>query len=467
MHIFRTKSIDEHLADATKTHFNKALGALDVVFLGVGIIVGTGIFVLPGVAAAKYAGPALMLSFVLASIACGFVALLYSELASTMPVAGSSYAYAYASLGEVMAWLVGWNLVLEYTVGASAVAGGWSAYVTGVLKSAGFALPDMLTKVPADGGLMNLPAVLITLLLTGLLLLGVRESTRVNRILVIVKLSAIFIFLFLAAPSVDVTNFEPFMPFGWAGVSAGAAVIIFGYLGFDAISTAAEETKKPERDMPIGIIGSLVICTLLYVAVTAVMTGNIPYTELDNAEPVAYTLRELGYRLGSAIVGTGAIAGLTTVLLNMIYAQTRAFFAMSRDGLIPQSVCVLSKRHAAPYRVTLAVGFVVAFCSGFTPINVLAEMCSVGTLFAFIVASIGAAVMRRKYPEAHRPFRCPAINLIAFLFVLSCGYIMYHLSSMTWLRFWVWSALGLAIYFLYGYRHSRENDKQKAVSPKQ
>ena len=461
MQIFRTKSISDYLADASQTHFKKALSAMDVVFLGVGIIVGTGIFVLPGVAAAQYAGPALMLSFILASVACGFVSLLYSELASTLPVAGSSYAYAYASLGEVMAWLVGWNLVLEYTVGASAVAGGWSAYVTGVLKSAGVMLPEALTKVPADGGIVNLPAVLITLFLMLLLIRGVRESTMVNRVLVVVKLSAIFLFLFLAAPHVDVTNFEPFMPFGWAGVSAGAAVIIFGYLGFDAISTAAEETKKPERDMPIGIIGSLLICTVLYIAVTAVMTGNVPYTQLDNAEPVAFTLRELGYRFGSAVVGTGAIAGLTTVLLNMMYAQTRAFFAMSRDGLIPQSVCALSTRFATPYRVTIAVGFVVAFCSGFTPINVLAEMCSVGTLFAFIVASIGAAVMRRRYPDAHRPFLCPAINVIAVLSVLSCGYIMYNLSSMTWMRFWVWSALGLAIYFLYGYKHSRENTGAK------
>ncbi len=455
MDIFRTKSISEYMSDASKTHFNKALGPLDVVFMGVGIIVGTGIFVLPGVAAAKYAGPALMLSFVLASLACGFVSLLYSEMASSMPVAGSSYAYAYASVGEILAWLVGWNLVLEYTVGASAVAGGWSAYVTGVLKSAGILLPDALTKVPADGGIMNLPAILITLFLTVLLIRGVRESTMVNRILVAVKLLAIFLFLFLAAPHVDVTNFEPFMPFGWAGVSAGAAVIIFGYLGFDAISTAAEETKHPEHDMPIGIIGSLLICTLLYVAVTAVMTGNVPYTELDNAEPVAFTLRELGYRFGSAVVGTGAIAGLTTVLLNMIYAQTRAFFAMSRDGLFPKGICALSPRFATPYRITIIVGAVVAFCSGFTPINILAEMCSVGTLFAFIVASIGAAVMRRKYPTAHRAFRCPAIDLIAVLAVVSCGYIMYNLSSMTWVRFWIWSAIGLVIYYAYGRTHSR------------
>jgi len=459
--IFRTKSIQEYMMDASKTHLKKEMGPIDVIFLGVGIIVGTGIFVLPGVAAAKYAGPALMLSFVLASVACGFVAMLYSELASTMPVAGSSYAYAYASLGEVLAWLVGWNLVLEYTVGASAVAGGWSAYVMGLLKSAGFAISDAWTKVPADGGIMNLPAILITLFLTVLLIRGEHESTMVNRVLVAVKLLAIFIFLFLAAPSVDVTNWEPFMPYGFSGVSAGAAVIIFGYLGFDAISTAAEETKKPERDMPIGIIGSLLICTLLYVAVTAVMTGNVPYTELDNAEPVAFTLRELGYRFGSAVVGTGAIAGLTTVLLNMMYAQTRAFFAMSRDGLIPRSVCKINPRFATPHRITIIVGLAVALISGFTPINVVAEMCSVGTLFAFIIASIGAVLMRSKYPDVHRPFKCPAIKVIGLLAVLSCGYIMYYLSSVTWERFWIWSAIGLLIYFVYGYRHSRENAEEE------
>ena len=403
-----------------------------------------------------------MLSFLLASIACGFVSMAYSELASMVPVAGSAYAYAYTSVGEFFAWLVGWNLVLEYSVGASAVAGGWSAYVVGLLKTAGIELPAAWTTVPADGGIVNLPAVLITLFLTCLLVRGVRESVTVNKVLVGVKLAAIFLFLFLAAPSVDPANWEPFMPFGFSGVSAGAAVIVFAYLGVDSIATAAEETKNPAHDMPTGIIASLLICTVLYIAVTAVMTGNVPYTELDNAEPVAFVLRELGYRFGSALVGTGAIAGLTTVLLVMMYAQTRAFFAMSRDGLIPQSVCKIHPRFATPHRITIIVGIAVAIISGFTPINVIAEMCSVGTLFAFIISSIGVMVMRRKYPDLPRPFRCPAIYVVGTLAIVSCGYIMYNLSSMTWERFWVWSALGILIYFLYGYRHSRENKEDAA-----
>ena len=252
------------------------------------------------------------------------------------------------------------------------------------------------------------------------------------------------------------------MPFGFSGVSAGAAVIVFAYLGVDSIATAAEETKNPAHDMPTGIIASLLICTVLYIAVTAVMTGNVPYAELDNAEPVAFVLRQLGYRFGSALVGTGAIAGLTTVLLVMMYAQTRAFFAMSRDGLIPQSICKVHPHFATPHRITIIVGLAVAVISGFTPINVIAEMCSVGTLFAFIVSSVGVMIMRKKYPDLARPFRCPAIYVVGTLAIVSCGYILYNLSSMTWERFWIWSALGILVYFLYGYRHSRENKQGEA-----
>ena len=458
MDILRRKSIEQYQSDATASSLRRTMGALDVILLGVGVIVGTGIFVLTGVAAAKYAGPALMLSFVIASITCGFVSMVYSELAAMVPVAGSSYAYAYTSLGEFFAWLVGWNLVLEYTVGASAVAGGWSAYVVGLLKSGGINIPQEWVTVPADGGIVNLPAILITLFLSFLLIRGVRQSVTLNKVLVAVKLGAIFLFLFLAGPSVDVANWEPFMPFGYAGISAGAAVIFFAYLGFDAISTAAEETKNPSRDMPIGIIGSLVVCTLLYVSVTAVMTGNVPYAQLDNAEPVAFVLRELGYRFGSAVVGTGAVAGLTTVLLVMMYAQTRAFFAMSRDGLIPKSVCKIHPRFATPHRITVFVGLAVAIISGFTPIHIVAEMCSVGTLFAFLVSSIGVMVMRKTYPDAKRPFRCPAIYLFGTLAVVSCSYIMYNLSTMTWYRFFFWSVLGILVYFAYGYSHSKENN---------
>lgn len=445
--------------EASNTSLRRTLGALDVVMLGVGIIIGTGIFVLTGVAAAQYAGPALMLSFVIASVTCAFVSLAYAELASMVPVSGSAYTYTYASMGEFLAWLVGWNLILEYSVGASAVAGGWSAYFVGLLKSGGIDIPKTFTAVPADGGLVNLPAVMITLLLTYLLVRGIRESTRVNKILVAVKFGAIFLFLFLAGPKVDVMNWQPFMPFGFAGVSAGAAVIFFAYLGFDSVATAAEETKNPTRDMPIGIIGSLVICTVLYIAVSGVMTGVVHYELLDTAEPVTFVLRQLGYHFGSAVVGTGALAGLTTVLLVMMYAQTRAFFAISRDGLIPQKLCKTHPRYGTPHVVTALVGVGVALISGFTPIHLVAEMCSSGTLFAFIVASIGVVVMRRKYPDAERPFKCPAVYLVAACAVLSCAYVMYNLAFMTWIRFIVWSILGIIIYFLYGYTHSRLKDK--------
>ena len=462
MNLFRTKSIEQMRETAAHSGMAKTLGAVDLILLGIGCVIGTGIFVLTGVAAAKYAGPAVTISFMISGLACALAGLAYAEFSSIVPASGSAYTYTYASLGEFIAFIVGWNLILEYTVTASAVASGWSGYVTGLLLSAGIDPGHALTHVPADGGIINIPAIFITLLLSVLLIRGTQESTKLNRILVGVKLTAIAIFLLLAIPHVDTMNWEPFMPFGFSGVSAGAAVIVFAYLGVDSIATAAEETKNPAHDMPTGIIASLLICTVLYIAVTAVMTGNVPYTELDNAEPVAFVLRELGYRFGSALVGTGAIAGLTTVLLVMMYAQTRAFFAMSRDGLIPQSVCKIHPRFATPHRITIIVGIAVAIISGFTPINVIAEMCSVGTLFAFIISSIGVMVMRRKYPDLPRPFRCPAIYVVGTLAIVSCGYIMYNLSSMTWERFWVWSALGILIYFLYGYPHHPEKKEDAA-----
>lgn len=454
MSIFRTKSIELLKQEASKHSLRKSLTAIDIIMLGIGVIIGTGIFVLTGVAAAKYAGPGLMLSFVLAGITCAFVCLAYSELASMVPIAGSAYTYTYTSLGEFIAWLVGWNLILEYSVGASAVAGGWSAYTVGILKTAGIEVPKALTAVPADGGIVNLPAVLITLFLTFLLVKGVRESANANRVLVAIKLAAIFLFIFLAGPKVNAANWEPFLPYGWAGVSAGAAFIFFAYLGVDSIATAAEETHNPSRDMPIGIIGSLAVCTVLYITVTAIMTGVVPYSQLNTAEPVSYVLRSIGYNFGSALVGTGAIAGLSTVLLVMIYAQTRAFFAMSRDGLIPSKVCKVHPKYGTPHIITIIVGVAVALISGFTPIHVVAEMCSIGTLFAFIIAMIGVMVLRKTKPDAERPFRCPSLTFVAVCAILFCLYIMINLATGTWIRFVVWSLIGIAIYFLYGRSHS-------------
>lgn len=454
MNILRTKSIELLKQEASTHSLRKSLTALDIILLGIGVIIGTGIFVLTGVAAAKYAGPGLMLSFILAGITCAFVCLAYSELASMVPIAGSAYTYTYTSLGEFIAWLVGWNLILEYSVGASAVAGGWSAYTVGILKSAGIELPKVLTAVPADGGLVNLPAVLITLFLTFLLVKGVRESANTNCILVFIKLGAIFLFILLAGPKVNVANWEPFLPFGWAGVSAGAAVIFFAYLGVDSIATAAEETRNPSRDMPQGIIGSLAICTVLYIAVSAIMTGVVPYHQLNTAEPVSFVLRNIGYNFGSALVGTGAICGLSTVLLVMMYAQTRAFFAMSRDGLIPSSVCKIHPKYGTPHIITIIVGIGVAFISGFTPIHIVAEMCSVGTLFAFIISMIGVMVLRKTKPDCERPFRCPSLNFVATAAIIFCLYIMYNLALATWIRFVVWSIIGTGLYFAYGRSHS-------------
>jgi APA family basic amino acid/polyamine antiporter len=454
MDIFRTKNIDTLMEGAAKQKLKKTLGATDLVLLGIGCIIGTGIFVLTGVAAAQHAGPGIMLSFVLSGLACAFAALSYAELAAIVPIAGSAYTYTYAALGEIVAWIVGWNLVLEYSVGSSAVAAGWAGYMTGLLKSAGIVLPHSLTAVPSEGGIVNLPAVFIAIFLSFLLVRGTKESASLNKILVVVKLFAVFLFLLLAAPRVNAANWTPFMPFGFAGVASGAALIFFAYIGFDAVATTAEECKNPNRDLPIGIIGSLFVCTLLYIVVAAVLTGVVPYGQLNNTEPVAYALRAIGYNFGSALVGAGAIAGITTVLLVLMYGQTRIFFAMSRDGLIPGGICVIHPTYGTPHVITIVAGIAVALIAGFTPIGTIAELTNIGTLFAFILSAIGVWVLRFTKPGLHRPFRCPAVSLVAPLAVISCGYLMYNLPYDTWVRFGVWTAIGFAVYFVYGHRKS-------------
>ncbi|SDF23781.1 amino acid permease [Sporolituus thermophilus] len=466
MNIFRTKSIDSLKEGAEQKGLKKTLGALDMVMLGIGCIIGTGIFVLTGVAAAKYAGPGIMLSFVLSGLACAFAALAYAELAAMVPVAGSAYTYSYAALGEIIAWMVGWNLVLEYSVGSSAVAAGWSGYMVGLLKSAGIELPHAFTAVPADGGIVNLPAMVIALFLSALLVRGTKESATLNKILVFIKLAAVFIFLVLAGPKVNPANWSPLMPYGFSGVAAGAAIIFFAYIGFDAVATAAEECRNPNRDLPIGIVGSLAVCTILYIAVAGVLTGVVPYQQLNNAEPVAYALRTIGYNMGSALVGTGAIAGITTVLLVLMYGQTRIFFAMSRDGLIPASICKIHPKYGTPHIITLVAGIAVALIAGFTPIGIIAELTNIGTLFAFVVAAVGVFVLRYTKPDVHRPFRCPAVTIVAPLAVLSCSYLMYNLPGETWVRFIVWSAIGLAVYFIYSYRNSALNKYKAAAEAK-
>lgn len=454
MDLFRRKSIDELQAAAAASGMLKNLAAVDLLMLGIGAVIGTGIFVLTGVAAAKYAGPAVPLSFILSGLTCALAGLAYAEFASIVPASGSAYTYAYASLGEFIAFIVGWNLILEYTVTSSAVAVGWSGYVVGLFASAGLVLPHELVVAPAEGGIFNLPAVLITLFLSFLLVRGTKESVKLNRILVFVKLAAIFLFLVLAAPHVDATNWEPFLPFGYSGVVSGAAIVFFAYIGFDAVATTAEECRNAARDLPVGIIGSLFICTLLYAVVAAVLTGVVPYSMLDTAEPVAFALRYIGYNVGSAIVAVGAICGITTVLLVLLYGQSRIFFAMSRDGMVPANVCKIHRRFHTPYRVTILGAIFVSVIAGVFPIGMIAEMANIGTLSAFLIASVGVMVLRKTEPDLKRNFKCPAVWLIAPLAVLSCGYLMANLPLATWHRFGFWILFGLCVYFGYSRAHS-------------
>ncbi|HIX83744.1 MAG TPA: amino acid permease [Candidatus Megamonas gallistercoris] len=461
MDLFRKKDIGALRSMAQKSGLTRNLSAFDLVFLGIGSVIGTGIFVLTGVGAALYAGPGISLSFVLASVACAFAGLAYAEYASMVPVAGSAYTYTYASLGEFMAFVVGWNLVLEYTVTCSTVASGWSGYVVGLLASGGIDLPATFTKVPEDGGLINLPAIFITMFLCILLVRGTKETVMINRILVFVKLAVIAIFFVIATPHVDPTNWDPFLPFGYQGIASGAAIVFFAYIGFDAVATSAEEAKNPSRDLPIGILGSLFVCAILYFFVALVLTGIVPYTDLNTPEPVAYALRAIGYPIGSAIVAVGAICGITTVLLVLLYGQARIFFALSRDGMIPAGICKIHKLYRTPYLVTIGGCILVAAIAGFAPIHLIAEMANIGTLSAFFLAGFGVLYLRRTRPDIKRGFKCPAIYFVSPMAMLSCGYLMYNLPVHTWIRFVIWCGIGLVIYFGYSYKHSKMQSSDK------
>lgn len=463
MNLFRTKKLDQLLVSSSKTQLTRSLTAVDLILMGVGVIVGTGIFVFTGIGAAKIAGPALMLSFVFSGITCAFAALAYAELASMVPVSGSAYTYAYSALGEIVAWIVGWSLILEYLVGAAAIASGWSSYVSTVFDSLGFALPKAFTAVPADGGNVNMLSVLLVIVLTCVLYRGMRESANVNRALVVIKLCAVFVFIFCAAPYVDFGNWTPFMPFGWAGVFKGASFAFFAYIGFDMVANSSEETENPGRNMPIGILGCLLVVTILYIVVTGIMTGVLPYPQLDTGAPVAHVLSVLGYKFGAAVIGTGVVFGLTSVVLVLFYSQTRLFYAMGRDGLLPKVFYRVHPKYHTPHIITVATGIVICLITGFVKLEVLAELVNIGTLFAFIAASVGVLVLRMTRPDLPRVFRCPAPYIIAPLAVLSCGYLMYSLASFTWKCFLAWSAIGLVVYVSYGYRNSDLNQEKEKV----
>ena len=454
MSLFRKKSIQSLIANAEKNTLKKTLGAFDLIMIGIGCTIGTGIFVVTGVAAATYAGPAIAISYLLAAIACIFAGLAYAELASMVPVSGSAYTYTYAVMGEFVAWLVGWGLVLEYAIGASTVASGWSGYMVGILKTGGIIVPEYLANSPANGGIINLPAVLISLFIGFLLVRGTKESVSLNRILVVTKLAVIFLFLIIATPMVQTENWSNFMPFGMSGVFIGAATVFYAYIGFDAVATAAEDCKNPRRELPIGIIVSAVICAVLYIAVALVLTGISHYSTLNNAEPLARALRENGSNIGSALVATGAIAGITSVLLILIYGQSRIFFVMSRDRLIPKPFSKLHKKFNTPHFSVIFVSVAVAIISGLFPLKTLSHLTSLGTLFSFIVVAIGVLVLRITQPNLKRTFKCPAVYITVPCAVLSCGYLVYNLLLENGWYFLCWSIVGLIVYFGYGYRNS-------------
>jgi basic amino acid/polyamine antiporter, APA family len=463
--MFRTKKI-EHKRD---TGLKKCLSAFDLTLLGVGAIIGTGIFVLTGIAAANQAGPAVILSFVVSGVACAFAALAYAELSSTVGGCGSAYGYSYVAFGEIVAWIIGWVLLLEYSVSVAAVANGWSGYFNNALMDWGIGLPDYLTKSPEMGGVINLPASGIILLLMFMLIKGAKQSAQLNTAMVFIKLLAITIFVGVAAFNLHPENWHPFMPFGWyhtlpdgktVGVLAGASLVFFAYVGFDAVSTAVEEAKHPQKDVPIGIITSLAFCTFIYILVAGLLTGIVPYSTLNVDHPVALALETIGYPWAAASVSAGVIAGLTTVMLVLYYGLTRIILAMSRDGLILPHFSQIHPKTQTPVRIILLTGIMMSIAAGLVPLSALAELVNVGTLSAFVLVCFGVIVLRIKLPHAKRPFKNPFNPLFPLLGMLSCGSLMFFLPDKTLIRFALWLGLGLIIYFTYSIRHSNLNHKQ-------
>ncbi|MBM3744247.1 MAG: amino acid permease [Acidobacteria bacterium] len=496
--LLRTKSIDALLAAADEPgkRLRKTLGPWSLTALGVGAVIGSGIFTVIGTAAAGEtlsfrsllhapvldlilhgpgalstigrpgAGPGIALSFVLTAIACGFAALCYAELSSMIPVAGSAYTYTYATLGEICAWIIGWNLILEYAVSNMAVAVGFSAYLNDLLESVfGFHLPPRLSGPIIAGGQFtgnwyNLPALIVLLLLTWILVRGVRESSGTNNVMVVVKVAAILIFVFGAARAVQAENWQPFMPNGFPGVLTGAAIVFFTYIGFDSVSTAAEECRHPQRDLPIGIVASLVVCTVLYVSVAVVLTGIADWKTLGNAAPVANALKALGYDSIRRFVGVGALVGMVSSLLVFQYGQARVWFAMSRDGLLPAAFAKVHARHRTPHISTWVAGLLVGLPAGIWDIGAFADLSNIGTLFAFIGVSAAVIVLRRTQPERPRGFRVPASPWLPALSILFCLILMLSLPLQTWVRFAVWLLIGLGVYYMFGRKHSQLAGKE-------
>jgi basic amino acid/polyamine antiporter, APA family len=435
----------------------RTLGPIDLTLLGIGAIIGTGIFVLTGVAAVEHSGPAVVASFAIAGLVCAFAGLCYAEFATMMPISGSAYSYAYATLGELVAWVIGWDLILEYAFASSTVAVGWSGYFGRIVEMLGITIPSSLAHSPweVDGALANIPAAAILGFVTWLLVVGIRESASTNAVIVALKVVVVLFVIAVGARHVDPANWHPFAPFGWHGVMAGAATVFFAYIGFDAVSTAAQEAHSPQRDVPIGILGSLVICTILYIAVAAVATGVVSYKELGVPDPMALVMDRTGVAWLAWVVKLGALAGLTTAILLLLFGQTRIFYAMAQDGLLPKVFAAIHPVWRTPAVSQALVGVFVALAAGLFPINILDEMVSIGTLAAFALVCGAVLYLRRWQPELHRPFRAPGIPWLPVMGIASCLALMAALPLETWLRLVVWTAIGMAIYFFYGVKHAK------------
>jgi basic amino acid/polyamine antiporter, APA family len=457
--LFATKPVDALVADTEdKEHqLQRAVGALDLTALGLGAIIGTGIFVVIGEAIGD-AGPAIILSFVLAGVTCVFSALCFAELASSIPVAGSAYTYTYATMGELIAWIIGWDLILEYGVSVAAVAVGWGQYFNDLLDSLfGVSLPESLAGPPGEGGQFNVPAVFIVLAVTAVLCYGIRESARANSIMVLIKLVILLLFLALGVTAFTSDNLSPFTPEGTGGMVTAASVIFFAYIGFDAVSTSGEETKNPSRDLPIAIVGSLVIATVLYILVAVVAVGALPFDQLKDAEaPLAKVLDEgAGFGWASNIISFGALVAITSVVLTILYGQTRIMFAMCRDGLLPRRFAYVHPKTRTPVYITASFGVLIAAMAAFIPLSEIVKLVNIGTLFAFVLVNVGVIILRRTRPDLKRGFRVPLVPVFPIIGAGLCIYLMKYLDSETWLRFLVWLVIGIVIYFAYGRRHSR------------